>query len=77
MSGVMIRERRKHPNSADHEVVRFQTKVSHEICIDKDLPTSEIMQLITRYLRGEIIQGVPGGPIKIKGYEDHYPETAA
>ncbi|MEM4469195.1 MAG: hypothetical protein QXS32_09035 [Candidatus Nezhaarchaeales archaeon] len=70
-----IVERKPHPNSPDHEVIVFQTKVRHEMQIPKGIGTGEVMRLITRYLKG-YDEETPEGKVHVKGYEDYYPETA-
>ncbi|MEM4975858.1 MAG: hypothetical protein QXT64_00865 [Desulfurococcaceae archaeon] len=69
-----IVERKPHPNSSEHEVVVFMTKVRHEMQIPKDAGIGEVMKLITRYLRG-YDEETAEGKVHVKGYEDIYPET--
>jgi len=68
-----IIERKPHPNSSEHEVVVFMTKVRHEMQIPKDAGIGEVMELITRYLKG-YDEETAEGKVHIKGYEDYYPE---
>ncbi|MEM0111349.1 MAG: hypothetical protein QXK90_01140, partial [Candidatus Parvarchaeota archaeon] len=63
-----------HPNSPDHEVVVFMTKVRHEMEVPKGASTGEVMKLITRYLKGWD-EETPEGEVQVEGYEDVYPET--
>ena len=70
-----IVERRPHPNSSEHEVVVFTTKVRHEMQIPKGASVEEVMKLITRYLKG-YEEETAEGKVHVKGYEDIYPETA-
>jgi len=67
-------KRRPHPDSADHEVVEWDTRVHHQLCVPKGLDEAEIHREIARYLRGYDIE-TPEGKIHIKGYEDIYPKT--
>jgi len=69
-----IVERKPHPNSPEHEVVVFMTKVRHEMEIPKGIDMGEVMKLITRYLKG-YDEEAPEGKVHVKGYEDIYPET--
>ena len=69
-----IVERRPHPNSSEHEVVVFTTKVRHEMQIPKGASVEEVMKLITRYLKG-YEEETAEGKVHVKGYEDIYPET--
>ncbi|MEM2163675.1 MAG: hypothetical protein QXR62_04545 [Candidatus Bathyarchaeia archaeon] len=69
-----IIERKPHPNSSEHEVVVFMTKVRHEMQVPKDAGIGEVMRLITRYLKG-YDEETAEGKVHIKGYEDIYPET--
>lgn len=64
-------ERRPHPNSADHEVVAFRTRVYHELCVPRGLSDEDVLKEIAKYLRGYVTEAGE----KVKGYEDHYPET--
>lgn len=66
--------RKPHPNSSEHEVIVFMTKVSHEIEIPKGASQSEVMRLMTRYLKGYDEESLEGG-VHVKGYEDYYPDT--
>lgn len=66
--------RKPHPNSSEHEVVVFMTKVGHEIEVPKGASTSDVMRLITRYLKG-CDEESPEGKVHIEGYEDYYPDT--
>jgi hypothetical protein len=67
--------RRPHPHSADHDVVEWNTKVHHQLCITKDIERDDIMKEILKYLRG-YDEETPEGKIHHKGYEDDYPMTA-
>ena len=67
--------RKPHPNSADHEIIEFNTKVHHQLCIPKGLSDKEIVEEIIKYLKGHDIDLPDGGKEHIKGYEDYYPET--
>ena len=69
-----IVERKPHPNSNEHEVVVFMTKVRHEMEIPKGIGMGEVMKLITQYLKG-YDEETPEGKVHVKGYEDIYPET--
>ncbi|MEM4847660.1 MAG: hypothetical protein QW794_07890 [Thermosphaera sp.] len=69
-----IVERKPHPNSSDHEVIVFKTKVMHEIAVPKGVDMGEVMKLITRYLKG-YDEERDGEKVHVKGYEDYYPET--
>jgi len=72
---LRIVERKPHPNSPDHEVVVFMTKVRHEMEIPKGASMEEVMKLITRYLKGYDEEAAEG-KVHANGYEDMYPETA-
>ncbi|MEM2475342.1 MAG: hypothetical protein QW407_05400 [Thermofilaceae archaeon] len=73
-----IIERKPHPNSSEHEVVVFTTKVRHEVQVPRGASMDEVMRLITRYLKG-YDEETAEGKVHIKGYEkgyeDVYPET--
>lgn len=66
--------RKPHPNSTEHEVVAFETKVKHELCVSKGLSDREVIMEIVKYLRGYDVDA-PEGKVHVKGYEDNYPET--
>lgn len=70
-----IVERKPHPNSSEHEVVVFMTKVRHEMQIPRGAGEDEVMRLIARYLRGYDITMPDGTKEHVKGYESIYPET--
>lgn len=70
-----IVERKPHPNSQDHEVVVFTTKVRHEMEVPKGIGIGEVMKLITRYLKG-YDEEAQDGKVHVKGYEDYYPEMS-
>ena len=67
--------RKPHPNSAEHEVIVFDTKVHHELAVEKGLSDADVEKEIMRYLRGYDYTDVDSSKKHIKGYEDHYPET--
>lgn len=67
--------RKSHPNSPEHEVVVFRTKVGHELQVPRDADMREVMELIRRYLKGYDGDG-PEGRVHVPGYEDYYPETS-
>ncbi|MEM4762328.1 MAG: hypothetical protein QW230_05065, partial [Thermofilum sp.] len=69
-----IVERKPHPNSVEHEVVVFQTRVRHEMEIPRGAAEEEVVELIRRYLRGYDVE-TPEGKTHVPGYEDVYPET--
>jgi hypothetical protein len=69
-------KRRPHPNSADHEVVEWDTRVHHQLCIPKGLSNAEVVKEIVKYLKGYDVEVEPGRKEHVKGYEDEYPETA-
>ncbi|MEM3893578.1 MAG: hypothetical protein QXR12_06490 [Thermofilum sp.] len=71
---VRIVERKPHPSSLDHEIVVFETKVRHEMEIPKSATEEEVIEMITRYLRGYDVE-TPEGKTHVPGYEDIYPET--
>ncbi|MEM4455269.1 MAG: hypothetical protein QXT28_11195 [Thermofilaceae archaeon] len=71
---VRIIERKPHPSSVEHEVVVFETKVRHELQIPKGMTDEEVVEMITRYLRGYDVE-TPEGKTRAPGYEDIYPET--
>jgi len=68
--------RKPHPNSSDHEVLTFKTKVTHELCIPKGLDDKKCMEQILKYLKGYDVTEPDGKVRHEKGYEDIYPETA-
>lgn len=70
-----IVERKPHPNSSEHEVVVFTTRVRHEMQIPRDAGMGGVMELITIYLKG-YDEETAEGKVHMKGYEDIYPETA-
>jgi hypothetical protein len=67
--------RRPHPNSADHEVVEWDTKVHHQLCVQKGLSGADVMKEIVKYLKGYDVELPDGTKERVKGYEDIYPET--
>jgi hypothetical protein len=67
--------RREHPNSPDHEVVEFETKVKHQLCVPKGLRDDDVMKEIVKYLKGYDVELPDGTKEHVKGYEDIYPET--
>ncbi|MEM2447924.1 MAG: hypothetical protein QXT14_03100 [Candidatus Bathyarchaeia archaeon] len=69
-----IVERKPHPNSSEHEVVVFETKVRHELSIKKGLSDAEVLKEIAKYLKGYDVETLEGKE-HVKGYEDVYPET--
>jgi len=69
-----IVERKPHPNSTEHEVVVFETKVRHELSIPKGLDDAEVLKEIAKYLKGYDVE-IEGRKEHVKGYEDTYPET--
>jgi len=75
MSLTITFKRRAHPNSADHEVVEWNTKVQHQLCIQKGLSDADVMEEIVKYLKGYDVELPDGTKEHIKGYEDIYPET--
>ena len=75
MSLTIPFKRRAHPNSADHEVVEWNTKVQHQLCIQKGLSDAEVLKEIVKYLKGYDVIREDGAKEHVKGYEDIYPET--
>jgi len=75
MSLTIPFRRRAHPNSADHEVVEWNTKVQHQLCIPKGLSDAEVLKEIVKYLKGYDIELPDGTKEHVKGYEDIYTET--
>jgi len=68
--------RKPHPNSADHEVIEWDTKVHHQLCVPRRLSDVDVLKEIIRYLKGYDIVGADGTKEHVKGYEDTYPDTA-
>jgi hypothetical protein len=68
--------RRPHPDSPDHEVVEFDTKVHHQLCVSKGMSDADVLKEIIRYLKSYDIEMPDGTKEHVKGYEDVYPETA-
>lgn len=65
---------RPNPNSPDHIVITFLTKVKHEIAVmrmDKD----KYSDIMIKYLRGYTVEYYLIKEM-VNGYEDFYPETA-
>jgi hypothetical protein len=75
MSLAIPFRRRPHPNSADHEVVEFETRVKHQLCVPKGLSDADVMKEIVKYLKGYDVELPDGTKEHVKGYEDIYPET--
>jgi len=75
MSLSILFKRKPHPNSADHEVIEFDTKVHHQLCVPKGLSVAEVVEEIVKYLKGYDVTLPDGTKQHVKGYEDIYPET--
>jgi hypothetical protein len=67
--------RKPHPNSPDHEVIEWDTKVHHQLCVPKGLSDADVMKEIVKYLKGYDVIREDGTREHIEGYEDIYPET--
>jgi hypothetical protein len=66
--------RKPHPASADHEVVEWDTKVHHQLCVPRGVGGADVVKEIVKYLRGYDVEA-DGRKEHVMGYEDIYPET--